>query len=156
MVRFGEPSYTFVENELSGAVEVIRIGDSDVPISVRVFGGREVKLQPNSGYNAIPFPLPPSPPSPPLPPSSPFPSPPLPGPSITPNIVQSADPVDTIVTFQPGVNSVLVDVALTDDNVGLENVEVFDLMLAPVPGQPAVEFVAPNVTTINVLDDDGR
>ena len=38
-VRFAQPSYTFVENELSREVEVIRIGDSIVPISVRVFGG---------------------------------------------------------------------------------------------------------------------
>ena len=49
-VRFAQPSYTFVENELSGEVEVIRNGDSIVPISVRVFGGtyqhrNEVSIQ---------------------------------------------------------------------------------------------------------------
>ena len=71
--------------------------------------------------------------------------------------MQSADPVDTIVTFPRGVNSVFVDILLTDDNIGLEDVEVFPLSLERLSITPSsVEFAPPSVTTINILDNDSK
>ena len=71
--------------------------------------------------------------------------------------MQSADPVDSILTFPRGVNSVFVDILLTDDNFGLENVEVFPLSLERLSITPSsVEFSPFGVTTINILDNDSK
>ena len=81
------------------------------------------------------------------------------GPSDQTDIVRSADGLDDLVTFQAGPsapNSQFVEFTLTDDEIGLEAVEMYTASLMfPNGPVPFVSIVQPNTTVINVLDDDG-
>ena len=44
-VRFGEPSYTFSEDGVTGRIEVIKSGVSDTSFQVRVIGGNVLWLK---------------------------------------------------------------------------------------------------------------
>ena len=41
-MRFALPSYTFIENELVGTIEVIKTGVSSAPVNVLVSGGKRI------------------------------------------------------------------------------------------------------------------
>ena len=67
--------------------------------------------------------------------------------------------VDTTVTFGagPAAPSVIdVVVQINDDQVGLEAVEMFSVSLALTQPSDAVEVGQPDVTVVNIIDDDGR
>ena len=83
---------------------------------------------------------------------SPFPSV---GPSLQTDIVQSASGIDQNITFSETTNSILVSFDLTDDLVALEPVEQYDVRLELLVDDSRIMFGSPEVTTINVLDDDG-
>ena len=71
----------------------------------------------------------------------------------------SGEPVDTIITFDagPGAPDVIqVPVTINDDQVGLEAVEMFSVSLALTQPSDAVMVVSPDVTVVNIINDDGR
>ena len=71
----------------------------------------------------------------------------------------SGERVDTIITFDAGPgapNVIQVPVTINDDQVGLEAVEMFSVSLALTQPSDAVMVATPNVTVVNIIDDDGR
>ena len=77
------------------------------------------------------------------------------GPSQQTNIVQSASGIDENITFSETINSIFVNFDLTDDLVALEPIEQYDVRLELLVDDSRIMFGSPEVTTVNVLDDDG-
>ena len=67
--------------------------------------------------------------------------------------------VNTIITFEAGPEAksmIQVPVTINDDQVGLEAVETFSVSLFLTHSSDEVEVALPNVTVINIIDNDGR
>ena len=81
------------------------------------------------------------------------------GPSDQPNIEHSAAAINEVITFRAGPevpNTISVTFHLTDDDVALEEVERYFASLSVEDSASGVLIVEPEMTQINVLDDDGR
>ena len=77
------------------------------------------------------------------------------GPSDQDNIERSADGIDTTITFPADQNTVEVSFTLTDDNVGLEDIESYLVSLELIGTPVGVDIGDIPEATVNVLDDEG-
>ena len=71
----------------------------------------------------------------------------------------SGQPVDTIITFDAGpgaLDVIRVPVTINNDQIGLKAVEMFSVSLALTQPSDAVMVAPPDVTVVNIIDDDGR
>jgi hypothetical protein len=58
------------------------------------------------------------------------------------------------LTFSNGINETFITVTITDDDL-FEGTETFSYTLTDVSPTFAFLTVAPNVTTVNIIDNDG-
>ena len=77
------------------------------------------------------------------------------GPSDQENIVRSADGIDTTITFPADQETVEISFTLTDDTVGLEDIESYIATLELVGTPEGVVIGDIPETTVNVLDNEG-
>ena len=81
------------------------------------------------------------------------------GPSTQQNIVQSADGIDTTVIFKAGfgfLNSTSVSFNISNDDVALEELESYNVVLRLPEPTTGIRLGNPSVTTVNILDEDGK
>ena len=78
------------------------------------------------------------------------------GPSTQSDVVISAAGISETQTFPAGSSSITFNFDLTDDIVGLEDVESYIASLQLVGSPAGVELGATTETTVFVTDDDGR
>ena len=57
--------------------------------------------------------------------------------------------------FRPNDSEQCFNLQIQDDNIALEELEVFTLTLGIPPGQPGAGLGQFNTTTVMVMDDDG-
>lgn len=81
------------------------------------------------------------------------------GPSAQQNIVQSADGIDTNVTFEAGfgsLNSTSVSFNISNDDIALEVLESYNVVLRLPQPTTGVRLGNLSVTRVNILDDDSK
>ena len=59
-----------------------------------------------------------------------------------------------MLTFQPGETSRSVPITLIDDDIVGESIEIFNVHLTSVPGQPVATAVQDGLAQVIVSDDD--
>ena len=87
---------------------------------------------------------------------SPTPSSSPTGPTTQTDVVKSTAPINQTITFDDFTDSIFVEFTITNDGVAFEPVEMYNVSLAQVGNDSRIMIVSPQVTTINIVDDNSK
>ena len=61
---------------------------------------------------------------------------------------------DEVLTFQPGERTRTIPITLVDDDIVGEDIEIFNVRLTALPGQPVATAVQDGLAQVIVFDDE--